>query len=261
MRHITTLVLLSVSFSLAVMMGFATAPQASSMIATIYDDGKSCPNNCDAHVVFNPTHNGTRNAFDPASSRDAPRKCSVDQPCKICFSADASSCMVATYRGAGPAVGRFDFTPAFFEENCSKPNLPMAFANKCRSAQSAIDMLNNRVNCVKNPGHEKCKVLMDTVAKRKAADDVLYDECKKIGEAAFNKKYVGQPKMQRSNDCSYEKLRTGGPNSKGERWRRLLDGACRSGTYVGRDGLDCCSGSVYAAAFLGSECMQFFVTK
>jgi len=261
MRHIGVLVLLFVSFSFAVMTSFMAAPQARNMIATIYDDGKSCPNNCDAHVVFNPSHNGTRNAFDPSSSLDAPKQCAVGQPCKICFSSDASSCMLATYRGAGPAIGRFDFTPAFFEENCPKADLPVTFARQCRSAQPAIDRLKNRINCVANPGHEKCKALMEAVVRRKAADDVLYDECKRLGEAAFNQKYRNQPRMQRSNDCSYERLRTGGPNSRGERWRRLLDGACRPGTYVGRNGLDCCSGSLFAAAFLGSECMQFFVPR
>jgi hypothetical protein len=261
MRYICTSILLLVVFSYMVITSFTAAPQARNMIATIYDDGKSCPNNCDAHVVFNPRHNGTRNAFDPASDRAAPRKCAAGQPCKICFSADASSCMLATYRGAGPAVGRFDFTPAFFEENCPKPDMPAAFARQCRSAQPAIDRLKNRINCVTNPEHEKCKALMEAVVRRKAADDVLYDECKRIGEAAFNRKYRNQPGMQRSNDCSYTMLRTGGPNSKGERWRRLLDGACRPGTFVGKNGLDCCSGSLYAAAFLGSECQQFFVQR
>ncbi|MEN3333741.1 MAG: hypothetical protein V7641_3106 [Blastocatellia bacterium] len=261
MRYIFTFVMSLACFSCAAMTSLAAPPQASNMTATMYDDGKSCPNNCDAHVVFNPRHNGTRNAFDPSSSRSAPRRCIAGQPCKICFSADDSSCMLATYRGGGPAVGRFDFTPAFYEENCPKPNLPAAFARQCRSAQPAIAMLKNQINCIANPEDEKCKALMKVVVKRKADDDVLYEECKTLGEVAFNQKYRNQPGKQRSNNCAYEQLRTGGPNRKGERWRRLLDGACRPGTYVGRDGLDCCSGSLYAAAMLGSECKSFFVSR
>jgi hypothetical protein len=257
MRYIGASILLLACFSYAVISSFTATPQARNMIATIYDDGKSCPNNCDAHVVFNPAHNGTRNAFDPASSRSAPRRCIVGQQCKICFSEDASSCMLATYRGGGPEVGRFDFTPAFYEENCPKANLPTVFARQCRSAQPAMDILKNQINCIANPEHEKCKGMMETVARRKAADDVLYGECKRLGQAAFNRKYRNQPRMQRSNDCAYERLRTGG----GGRWRRLLDGACRTGNYVGRDGLDCCSGNLYAAAMLGRECRSFFVPR
>ncbi len=257
MRHISLSILILLCLSYAAPSTFSTLPQARNMIATIYDDGKSCPNDCDAHVVFHRTHNGTRNAFDPASTRSAPRQCVAGQPCNICFSESASSCMSATYRGGGPAVGRFDFTPAFYEENCSRENLPAVFAAQCRSAQPAINRLRTRINCIANPGHEKCRVLMETVARRKAADDVIYEECKTLGEAEFNRRHRNRPRMQRSNDCAYEKLRRGG----GGRWRRLLDGACRSGNYVGRDGLDCCSGSLFASAMLGRECLQFFVTQ
>lgn len=261
MRYICVLALLLAALSFSDATGYTALRQARNMIATIYDDGNSCPGGCDAHVVFAPRHNGTANAFDPSSERGAPRRCAVGRECKICFSADASSCMLATYRGAGPAVGRFDFTPAFYEENCPKPGLPVVFARQCRSAQPAIDRLQNQINCVANPEHEKCRPLMESVAARKAADDVLYAECKRLGEAAFNRNHRTEPRKQRSNDCSYEMVRTGGPNSRGERWRRLLDGACRPGTYAGRDGLDCCTGSLYAAAFLGSECRQFFVPR
>lgn len=232
-----------------------TAPQATNMIATIYDDGKSCPNNCDAHVVFAQRHNGTRNAFDPASSRSTPKKCDLGQQCKICFSENESSCMLATYRGSGPPAGRFDFTPAFYEENCPNPNLPAVFARQCREAQPAMARLKKQINCVTNPEHAKCKTMMQAAARRKAADEIVYNECKTLGEPAFNQKYKNQPRMQRSNDCVYEKLSLGG----GGRWRRLLAGACRAGTYVGRDGLDCCSENLYAAALFGRECRGFFV--
>lgn len=261
MRYIFILVMTFAFFSSEAMTSLFVPPQASIMTATMYDDGKSCPNECDSHVVFNPRHNGTKNAFDPSSSRSAPRKCIVGQQCRICFSADESSCMSATYRGAGPAVRRFDFTPTFYEENCPKSNLPTTFDRQCRSAQPVIAILKDQINCITKPEDEKCKSLMAALVKRKADDDVLYEECKSLGESAFNRKYSSQPEKQRSNDCAYEKLRTGGPNRKGERWRRLLDGACRPGTYVGKDGLDCCSGSLYAAATLGSECRSFFVRR
>jgi hypothetical protein len=261
MRYLFTLGISLACFASAAMATFIAPPQASNMIATMYDDGKSCPNNCDAHVVFNPKHNGTRNAFAPSSSRSAPTKCLIGQPCRICFSEAESSCLLATYRGGGPAIGRFDFTPAFYEENCPKPNLPAAFDRQCKNAQPAIATLKQKINCVAEPEHEKCKALMAVVIKRKADDDVLYEECKSLGEKAFNRKHRTEPKKQRSNDCAYESRKTGGPNSKGERWRRLLDGACRPGTYAGKDGLDCCSGSLFAAATLGKECRSFFVPR
>lgn len=259
MRYICALLFLLVCLGCAALLSVPqTAAQVRTMIATIYDDGKSCPGGCDAHVVFNPAHNGTRNAFDPSSTRAAPRPCTNGNPCQICFSSNAASCMTATYRGGGPAPGRFDFTPAFYEENCPKPGLPAAFAAKCREAAPAIRRLRTQINCVKTPEHEKCRPMMEAAARRKAADDALYAECKSMGQAAFNRKHSGRPELQRSNDCAYEMLRSG-RNSKGERWRKLLDGACEAGTYAGRDGLDCCSGNLYAAALLGRECRGFFV--
>lgn len=260
MRYICAFLSLLACLSYSSATSFTAALQARNMTVTVYDDGRSCPGGCDAHVVFAPIHNGTRNAFDPSSDPSAPRRCVVGQPCKICFSADASNCMVVTYRGGGPPVGRFDFTPAFFEENCPNPGLPAPVAAKCRSAQAAMPALQAQVNCVANPEHEKCRALMQAAARRKAADDALYEECRSLGEAAFNRKYRNQPRMQRSLGCSYERHGTAS-NSQGVRWRRLLDGACRPGTYAGRDGLDCCTGSLYEAALLGRECAHFFVRR
>ena len=60
--------------------------QAESMRATLYDDGLACPGGCDAHVVFAPQHNGTRNAFlPPLSERGAPKPCVAGSSCMICF--------------------------------------------------------------------------------------------------------------------------------------------------------------------------------
>lgn len=169
--------------------------------------------------------------------------------------------MSAMYRGAGPDVGRFDFTPACYEDNCSRSDLPAAFSKQCRSAKPTIEILKQQINCIAEPDHEKCAALMSAAARRKAADDLLYDECKRLGEDAFNRRHGTEPAMQRSNDCAYEKRPTGGPNSMGQKWRRLLDGACRSGNFVGKNGLDCCSGNLFATAMLGSECRGFFIKK
>ena len=166
--------------------------------------------------------------------------------------------MLAMCRGAGPDVDRFDFTPAFYEENCSKPQLPQEFSTKCRSAEAAIANLRTQINCIEQPSRAKCKAMMEVVKRRKAADDLLYAECKGMGEVAFNQKHTTQPSLQRSNNCEYEKLSTAG-NSHGQQWRRLLDGTCNAGSFVGKNGLDCCSGSLFSTALLESECRGFYV--
>jgi hypothetical protein len=260
MRALTCLSFLLVCLVCLAANGSSAQPGARNMQPTIYDDGKSCPHDCDAHVVFHSSHNGTANAFDPASSAASPQKCEAGKQCTICFSSDPASCMTALYRGCGPALGRFDFTPAFFEENCSKSELPTAFRRKCESAAPAINKIKDLVNCVATPADRRCKEVISAAQQRQRADDVLYNQCTELGEPAFDSKYHEQPSLQRSNDCAYEKIGTG-RNSKGETWTKLLPGACRAGTYVGRDGTDCCNGSLYEAALLGSECRQFFVPK
>ncbi len=52
---------------------------------TIYDDGLSCPNQCDAHVVFHPSLNGTKFAQHPDSTLAKPRGCLRDSDCRNCF--------------------------------------------------------------------------------------------------------------------------------------------------------------------------------
>src|SRR5215510_423022 len=255
-----TLCLLLTALCVAVSYSNGIGTAARNMMPTIYDDGKSCPNNCDAHVVFHNSHNGTANAFDPASSRTTPRACETGKPCRICFSADADSCMTALYRGGGPSRGRFDFTPAFFDENCSRTDLPAAFRQMCQRAGPAIERLKQLVNCVATPEDRKCTELIATARNEQAADEILYNQCKQSGQEAFNRAHRNEPKLQRSNECAYEKVGTG-RNSRGETWTKLLPGACRAGTYVGRDGTDCCNGSLFEAALLGSECRRFFVPK
>jgi hypothetical protein len=258
MRPFYVLTFLLAGLTLAAVTGRTAPPPppAVNMTPTVYDDGRSCPNDCDAHVVFHPNHNGTRNAFDPSSPRSAPRRCVKGEPCRICFSEAESSCMTATYRGAGPPPRRFDFTPAFYEANCPSAGLPPPLAAQCRAAERALPALRERVNCVATPEHERCRTLMQAAARRKAADDLLYEECLRVGEAVFNRNKPAR--QQRSLECAYERFGTG-RNSRGVTWRKLLDGACRPGTYAGRDGLDCCTGSLYEAALLGRECSLFFV--
>lgn len=227
------------------------------MKVTFYDDGKACPGNCDSHVVFNDAHNGTQNAFRPGSARDKPEKCRIGEKCVICFSAPEESCLEITYRGSGPPAGKFDLTTTFLRENCERKDLPPILTGECRSLQPKVGELRKRINCFADPQNSRCRNLMETAETRQRNDLVFYDECRRVGEENFNLKYAGRKEMQRSVGCSYEKFGTG-RNSKGERWRKLLPGACRSKTYVGRDGLDCCSDNLYAAAKLGVECSAFF---
>jgi hypothetical protein len=244
----------------AVVFTHGTATQSPTFIPTVYDDGLSCPGGCDAHVVFATKHNGTANAFDASSSRSSPTRCTPGGRCTVCFDAGTSSCVTTTCRGAGPPEGRFDFTPAFFAEHCSSAGLPDPLARICRGAQTRRAELEKLVNCIQSPADERCRAMMDAAAARKKADDELFAACKKMGEAAFNKKHAAEPARQRSHDCAYEQIGTG-RNSKGVTWKRLLDGACRPGSFAGRDGLDCCTGDVFQAALLGRECRAFFVAQ
>src|SRR5687767_14716582 len=41
-------------------------------------------------------------------------------------------------------------------------------------------------------------------------------------------------------------------------WKKLLPGVCRPGTFVGRNGLDCCSRNLSADGPLGAECIRFY---
>jgi hypothetical protein len=64
------------------------------------------------------------------------------------------------------------------------------------------------------------------------------------------------PRERRANACNYSDLRLGGSGDR--RWRLLLPAACRPDTFVGRDGLDCCSENVRFAASVHPECTTFF---
>jgi hypothetical protein len=78
---------------------FAWPASARNIKLTIYDDGLSCPGNCDAHVVIFPSDNGTRYAFRSNSTRSNPQKCIYGDDCVICFGESEATCMHAKYRG------------------------------------------------------------------------------------------------------------------------------------------------------------------
>jgi hypothetical protein len=60
-------------------------------------------------------------------------------------------------------------------------------------------------------------------------------------------------------NCAYEKGGTS-KNSRGDPWRKLLPAACRPGTFVGLDGLDCWSGDPLTDRGFGSaECAGYYV--
>jgi hypothetical protein len=235
------------------------AAAARDMQLTIYDDGRSCPGNCDAHVVINDDDNGTRFAFSPASTRQNPRPCAVGQLCRICFGEPDATCMTARYRGAGPPLGKFDFTPAFYDEHCARSDIPAALRRQCTSLNNAIQRggYDRRINCFAEPAHSACRNLLASATAAQQADIPKRDRCLALGEARYNREQ-SNPRERRSNACNYSEQRLGGPNRNGVRWRLLLPAACRDGTFVGRDGLDCCSANLRFVASVDPECAAFF---
>lgn len=223
---------------------------------TMYDDGLSCPGDCDAHVVFHPSLNGTVFAHAPGAASGALSKCVAGAECRICFADDGKQCMNVMYRGGGPSPMTFDFTPAFYEAQCPKAAALPVLAKQCASLQKAAAALDGRVNCIRNQDEAICKALIAEARSRQQSDRPLYEECKSVGEKKFNS--TRPVAERRSNGCAYELKGTGGPNSHGTTWRKLLPGTCRPGTFVGRDGLDCCNGNQLADGPLGIECRAFY---
>jgi hypothetical protein len=241
---------------------FLSSASARTFQLTVYSDGRSCPHNCDAHVVFHASVNGTSNAFSPTSSRSHPKKCETDELCRICFSDEDISCITVMYRHSGPAEGRFDFTPAFYEEACAKEGQPKELVAQCDSLGKTYRKLTEgKVYCLAEPDRAGCKEIIEAAEAKQSKDQPLWDECRALGENKFNVKYAGTPEKQRSEDCAYEKHGTGGPNSKGEYWKKLLPAACWPKTYVGRDGTDCCDANKMSLGGLGVECSPFLVKE
>lgn len=233
--------------------------EARDMRLTMYADGHSCPGGCDAHVVINSADNGTRQAFDPSSSRRSPRRCQSGNTCTICFGDSDSSCMEVRYRGGGPPAGTFDFTPAFYDANCGTTGIPAALASKCAALDAAVRAsgYDRRINCFNQPGDPRCAAILASGQARRAADEPKRARCLSIGQSAFNAEQTS-PRERRSNACNYTADRLGGPNSNGVTWRLLLPAACPAGSFVGRDGLDCCSASTRFVAGIHPECAAFF---
>jgi len=230
------------------------AADNQSFRATIYSDGASCPGSCDAHVVFDNSHNGTIFAFAPSSSRTNPVKCRNGQLCQICFDASDTSCLTVRYRGGGPDRWTFDFTPAFYTENCRRTDIPAKLTVECdRLATAYAKLTQGKIYCIEHPDVPQCVTMMEAARARKAADLPDWLACR-ANEQDFNNKMKLQPHRQRSNACAYEAHGTGGPNSRGTRWKRLLPAACLANSYVGRDGLDCCGPDPFTLGGLGREC-------
>ncbi len=237
------------------MFAFAVA-HADTVRLTIYDDGLSCPAGCDAHVVFHKEMNGTEFAHLPSTTSSPFSKCVAGAVCRLCLESGGKQCLEAMYRGGGPTVMTFDLTPRFYQTACASTPAQPLLAAKCARLAKAAAKLEGRKNCISEPKSEGCKSLIDQAVAAKRADRVEYLQCNSIGEAAYNK--TKAEAQQRSNRCAYERRGTGGPNSKGTTWKRLLPGACRDETFVGRDGHDCCSGLTAADGPLGLECAHFY---
>lgn len=242
-----TCIFLLISFSI----------HAEEIRLTLYDDGRSCPGNCDSHVVFHASLNGTEFAHSPTTKIAPFRHCTSGTQCRVCLASGLKQCIEVMYRGGGPSPKTLDLTPAFFLERCPQSTTLPVLQKKCEELRLAAKLLDGRVNCFKETENTTCKSIMARAQKAKEDDQTLYDECQNVGEARFN---ASQPKKkQRSLSCAYEKYGTGGPNSKGNTWRRLLPAACRPGTYVGRDGLDCCNGTPSSDGPLLRECRSFYI--
>lgn len=244
------LMLLVISFSVS----------GKSMRATIYDDGEACPNRCDAHVVLNKADNGTAYAFAPDSPRKAPKRCEVNTPCTICFSDKDDSCMTVMYRGPGPDKGRFDFTPAFYRENCIRPGIPAVLKAECDALDADVKAFgyDKAVNCFDSPTDKACVSVLAKAERERDADLPKRTRCLAIGAKKFNKEQK-DVNERRSGDCNYSEARLGGGGTG--RWYLLKPAACRAGTYVDKYGLDCCSADVRFAAHNHPECHAFFPVR
>lgn len=268
MRPIARLLGLAWLLGLACILGLgvsggapAAAQEARSVAATMYNDGRACPGGCDAHVVFQPSLNGTPNAFRPpianrAAASDFP--CVSGEPCMVCFEQADSSCIPVTYRGSGPPDGKFDFTPAFFDAWCPRADKPAALASECALIERAERRYADRLNCFATPDAPVCRAVMSQARLAQEADEADYALCLRLGVQAFNRQQPDEARHRSTRaGCGYaQNIRK--CNSRGVCWQTLLPGACAPGSFVGRDGLDCCSGTVRAAAYLHPECTPFY---
>lgn len=226
---------------------------AGTIRLTVYSDGLSCPSSCDAHVVFGDVLNGTEFAHKPGSHY---KKCVDGDSCRICIESAEKQCLEATYRGSGPGHKTFDFTPAFYSQACTTTPEQPALAAKCEALKKDAKSLEGRLNCITSPENPKCEGLIAKAQKAREQDSEKYQLCRSVGQNKYNAQKPDAEK--RTHDCAYEFKGTGGPNSHGTTWKKLLPGACRVGTFVGRDGLDCCSGNTLEDGPMGLECIGFY---
>ena len=240
-------------------------PPAEAVRLTIYSDGAGCPGGCDAHVVFQPRHDGTRNAFAPGRTLLEHRADATGhpcggsdrpdggRPCVICFDDRDASCLLVTHRGAGPPAGRFDVTPAFLAQHCATPSLPDALRETCASYQQAVERLAARINCIVEPARAECAQLMTAAEAARALDAPRLAACRAAGGPAAYNATEPDPALHRTHGCSYF------ANQRNAAGLRLAPGACPAGSYVGRDGYDCCPGDPALAAIDPVECGIYFV--
>lgn len=240
----------------AILSGFpASAATGQKMELTVYNDGKSCPKGCDAHVVFAKEHDGTANAFLPTHPVPPYKECIPGQLCRICFETEARHCMDVMYRGRGPHPNKFDVTPKFIEKYCPVGGNPPELNAYCqRLTRLAKNYLSN-INCITHPQHEKCSAVIAEANKNQRDDLPAFEQCIKMGEKKFNK--LVNAEQQRTKNCVYA-LNIRRKNTLGKTWQILLPGACYAGTYVGRDGLDCCTGNPLTDSLYGIECNKFY---
>ena len=199
--------------------------------ATCYDDGDSCPGDCDPHVVANNATNGTARFHAPGSRPGDWRACRNGQDCEVCFGDDPADCLTVTYRGTGPDAGRADFTAAFWAQICEEEDdLPTAVDTECDRIDSGSDRL-RAVSCLETPGAEGCEGIVPTAAERAAAEQA-----------------VAECLARRNNSwrCYYQ-----GPNGT------MSAGACDSGA-VNASGWDCCTGDRFHDACV-TGCGDYYV--
>jgi hypothetical protein len=251
--------MLRLALALVVALLVATTAASAAMRATFYDDGLSCPGDCDAHVVFNDSINGTISAFLPPlehRAKAAQYRCKSGETCMICFDGSDESCIEVLYRGGGPAKGAFDFTPAWYKAHCTDVTLPSALLSACHAYSTEIKTISKGKNCLADTADDPmCRTIVEGSKRAKDADQKEYQQCKQEGEATYNARQ-SDPSKKRSLDCAYSYLPTG---SNGHvKWRKLLPAACREGAYVGPNGTDCCTADPAQAAVDINECRKFY---
>lgn len=234
---------------------------------SMYEDGRSCPNGCDSHVVLSNSggFNGSIYAFSPPlSSRFSDRKaCSsggqASSKCIVCFEKADDSCIEVSFRGAGPHPWTFDFTPAFYKEWCENPSAPRRLRAQCADWQRKANRYQWNINCIANSNIDACINIMETANADLKNDFPYYQECLN-DERKFNEKYrkLGRSDALRIHKCTYYENQLVN-NDRGLGWHRLTPASCVAGTFVGTYGTDCCSQELFnVVAFGWPECKKYY---